>query len=186
MVNNDALVAALGSDAVAAAHGYRLEVISEAERRGLRVVSDRLTGVVRLATGVCLVIDPIDIRLTVRPGPVRADLDGLLLRWGPGLGWSRCGAAGQPGLRFFAGPDADPIRLVPTAAEVLDWMLTPPDRQNADQWIPPTGVELDDDPAAIERLRGFIDPEHRLGLPEAFSLPEPSPAPPSARHGSAP
>jgi hypothetical protein len=34
-MNNDALVAALGMDAVAAVHGYRLHVISEAERRGL-------------------------------------------------------------------------------------------------------------------------------------------------------
>ena len=33
-VNNDALVAALGLDAVAAVHGYRLAVLAEGQRRG--------------------------------------------------------------------------------------------------------------------------------------------------------
>ena len=35
-MDNDALVAALGPDAVAAVHGYRLAVLAEAGRRGLR------------------------------------------------------------------------------------------------------------------------------------------------------
>jgi hypothetical protein len=43
-MNNDALVAALGMDAVAAVHGYRLHVISEAERRGLRLINGALPG----------------------------------------------------------------------------------------------------------------------------------------------
>ena len=38
-MNNNALVAALGSDAVAAVHGYRLEVVDEARLRGLTLRS---------------------------------------------------------------------------------------------------------------------------------------------------
>jgi hypothetical protein len=38
-MNNDALVAALGVDAVAAVRGYRLQVTSEAARRGLLMVA---------------------------------------------------------------------------------------------------------------------------------------------------
>jgi hypothetical protein len=49
-VNNDALVAALGPDTVAAAvHGYRLAVIREAERRGLTLVSEPLSAVIQLS-----------------------------------------------------------------------------------------------------------------------------------------
>ena len=40
-MNNNALVAALGSDAVAAVHGYRLEVVDEARLRGLTLRSAR-------------------------------------------------------------------------------------------------------------------------------------------------
>lgn len=42
-MSNDALVAALGLDAVAAVHGYRLAVLTEAERRGHHVVSRALS-----------------------------------------------------------------------------------------------------------------------------------------------
>ena len=69
-VNNDALVAALGPDTVAAVHGYRLAVIREAERRGLTLVSESLSAVIQLSAG-CVVVDPVDIRLTFRATPGR-------------------------------------------------------------------------------------------------------------------
>ena len=62
-MNNDALVAALGMDAVAAVNGYRHSVRAEATRRGLCLRSEPLSDVVAVSPGVCMIIDPIDIRL---------------------------------------------------------------------------------------------------------------------------
>ena len=110
-MNNDAMVAALGADAVAAVHGYRLQVIAEAERRGLRLVSEALCGVVRLAADVCLVVDPIDIRLTFghvsRPGrPHRPKVDlGSPARLVPSR---QPGTPSTPVLRRPAGRPATP------------------------------------------------------------------------------
>ena len=53
-VNNDALVAALGRDAVTAVTGYREQVVAEGARQGLRLVGRPL-------------VDPIDIRLRIGP-----------------------------------------------------------------------------------------------------------------------
>lgn len=183
-MNNDALVAALGADAVAAVHGYRLQVISEAERRGLQLVSDALCGVVRLSADVFLVVDPIDIRLTFGHVPGRADLAGRRLTWGPGHGWSHLGTRARPRLSFYAGPHTVPLQLVPNPSNVLDWAtdLTADraDRPVPDHSVPPSGVELDDDPEAIERLLGFIDPQVGLHVPEAYSQPDRTSTDPAA------
>ena len=71
-MNNNALVAALGSDAVAAVHGYRLEIVEQARLRGLTLRPAR--------TGPGT--DPIDIRLVFADGPA-APLTGVVLAWGP-------------------------------------------------------------------------------------------------------
>ena len=57
-MDNNALVAALGSDAVAAVHGYRLEVVDEARSRGLTLRS--------VSTGAGS--DPLDVRLVFADG----------------------------------------------------------------------------------------------------------------------
>ena len=137
-MDNNALVAALGSDAVAAVHGYRLEVVEEARLRGLTLRS--------APTGPG--IDPLDIRLVFADGPAGA-LTGVLV-------WSRIAAGRSPGTppirrratwrarRPAAGPRADSGRRP-----------VPPHRRSARLEAPPLDVELDDDPAAIRRLLRF-------------------------------
>lgn len=138
-VNNNALVAALGSDAVAAVHGYRLEIVEQARLHGLTLRPAR--------TGPGS--DPIDIRLVVtdRPG---APLTGVVLAWSPERGWSTAGSA-DPSPRYLAGPLARPLDLVPSPVDVL-CHLTAGARGSK---VPPLDVELDDDPAAIRRLLRF-------------------------------
>lgn len=173
-MDNDALVAALGPDAVAAVHGYRLAVLAEAERRGLRLVSDPLSGVATTPDGGCAVIDPIDIRLTFLHSRHRPDLAGTTLAWGPARGWSASHRTASGPLRSCAGPGAAPSDLVPSPQQVLDWASSD-DRGAA---APPVGVELDDDPAVIRRLLGFADPQEDLPVPGA-----PVPAPDDERTG---
>lgn len=60
-MNNDALAAALGTGAAAAVHGYRLRVIAEAAKHGLRLVSEPFE--VAHASGDGAIVDPVDIRL---------------------------------------------------------------------------------------------------------------------------
>jgi hypothetical protein len=161
-VNNDALVAAVGPDTVAAVHGYRLAVIRQAECRGLALVSEPLSGVVQLAGG-CVVVDPVDIRLTLRAAP------GLTptwraLRWCPAEGWSVAHGRLDPPARYFAGPGATPLQLVPTAADVIDWACAQPTGSTE----PPTGLELDDDVAAIHRLLRFVDRQYSMSLHQAY------------------
>jgi hypothetical protein len=139
-MNNNALVAALGSDAVAAVHGYRFAVIEEARVRGLTLRPAR--------TGPGS--DPIDIRLVFADGPA-APLTGMVLAWGPQRGWSTAGGVADPAPRYLAGPLARPLDLVPTPAEVL-LRVTGPGRGSR---VPPLGVELDDDPVAVRRLLRF-------------------------------
>ncbi|WP_214370585.1 hypothetical protein [Pseudonocardia sp. H11422] len=171
-MNNDALVAALGMDAVAAVHGYRAAVISEATRRGLRLVSGSLSDVVQPAVGV-YIVGPLDIRLTFRRGPGRADLDGRALQWSPEHGWSLCRPSTQLPVRYYAGPRAVPLQLVPTAPDVLDWAIADPDRPTSRcSALPPDGVALDDDPAALHRLIDFIDPHRRSHAYRAFRTPD--------------
>ena len=85
-MNNDALVAALGPDTVAAVHGYRLAVLREGERRGLTLVSEPLSDVMQLPPGGCVVIDLVEIRLTFRTAP-NPTLSGRALRWCTVQGW---------------------------------------------------------------------------------------------------
>ncbi len=158
-MNNGALVVALGMNAAAAVNGYRAAVISEAARRGLRLVSGSLSDVTRTPAEVAIV-DPIDIRLTFRRGLGRADLDGWVLQWSPEHGWTMCCPSTHLPVRYYAGPCAAPMHLVPWVADVLDWAISvesPSSRHNA---LPPDGVDLDDDPAALRRLNHFIDPHH--------------------------
>jgi hypothetical protein len=160
-MNHYALVAALGMDAVAAVHGYRLHVISEAERRGLLLVSEALPNVVQLATDSRF-IDPISIRLTFLHTPGRADLTDRTLGWYPAHGWSLSRTGSPALLSYYAGPDADPLHLVPTTQDVLEWATGNFDGPAARHSTPPKGVELDDDPKAIQRLLGFVDRQRRV------------------------
>src|SRR5689334_4329248 len=120
-MNNDALVAALGMDAVAAVHGYRLQVMSEAKRHGLALVNKALSEVVKLPAGGVLLVDPIDIRLTFLRSPHRTDLAGRMLRWGPAHGWSSLRAGTYAPINYYASPCATPMDLVPTPAKVVEW-----------------------------------------------------------------
>jgi hypothetical protein len=168
-MNNYALMAALGSDAVAAVHGYRLQVISEAEQRGLRLVREARSDGAQLPTDVRLV-DPLDIRLTFLATPGRTDLlAGRLLRWCPAQGWSLSCTGAHPPFRYYAGLHAAPLHLVPAASEVLEWATGVFDGPTAGHSAPPKGVELDDDPEAIQRLLSSIDRQHRVRAPELFS-----------------
>jgi hypothetical protein len=161
-VNNDALVAALGPDTVAAVHGYRLAVIGEAERRGLTLLSEPLSAVIQLSAG-CVVVDPVDIRLTFRAAP-GLKLGRRALRWCPAEGWSIARNRLDPPARYFAGPGANPLQLVPTAEEVVDWACAQPNGS----YEPPRGVGLDDDVAAIQRLLEFVDQQHPMSLYQAY------------------
>ena len=139
-MNNNALVAALGSDAVAAVHGYRVAVVDEARGRGLTLRPARTSATT----------DPIDIRHVFADGPGGA-LTGQVLTWGPQGGWAIARAPADPSPRYLAGPLARPLDLVPTVAEVLD-RVTGGRRGST---VPPLEVELDDDPAAVRRLLRF-------------------------------
>jgi hypothetical protein len=146
-VNNDALVAALGRDAVTAVACYRGLVVAEAARQGLRLVGGAL-------------VDPIDIRLRMAPCHRRPWLAGRLLCWAPDTGWSVTHRTGAP-QAYYAGPSATPLSMVPTATEVVRWAAGAIDGPAA----PPFGVELDDDPRAIQRLLAYAttDPVARTG-----------------------
>lgn len=167
-MNNYALMAALGSDAVAAVHGYRLQVISEAEQRGLRLVSETRSDGAPLSTDVRLV-DLLDIRLTFLDTPGRTDLAGRMLRWCPAQGWSLSCTGAHPTFSYYAGLHAVPLHLVPAALEVLEWATGVLDGPTAGQFAPPRGVELDADPEAIQRLRSSIDRQRRVRARELFS-----------------
>lgn len=159
-MNVYALVAALGMDAVAAVRGYRLQVISEAERRGLRLVSQASSDIAQPSTDV-QPVDSLDIRLTFRLTPGRADLAGRMLRWCPAQGWSLSSTGPHPPHRYYAGPHRSPLHLVPTAPELLEWATGDLDSPAAGHSTPPRGVELDDDPEAIQRLLSFVDRQRR-------------------------
>ena len=98
-MNNNALVAALGSDAVAAVHGYRIAVVDEARVRGLTLRSARTSATT----------DPIDIRLVFADGPGGA-LTGQVLTWGPQGGWAI--ARAQPTRRPATWPARSPGRWI--------------------------------------------------------------------------
>jgi hypothetical protein len=169
-MNNDALVAALGMDAVAAVQGYRLAVCDEAADRGLRLVSEPLSDVVAVAPGMCVIVDPIDIRLAfVRTRG--SDLAGRTLSWNPEHGWAMSHRTASGPLSFYAGPGASPLDLIPTPPQVLDWAVAGLDGNG----MPPPRVELDEDPEAIRRLLGFLDRRSGFSTVDAFA-----PVPPRA------
>lgn len=151
-MDNDALVAALGSDAVAAVNGYRSRVVLEAGRRGVRLVSVPFPGPGRDSTGTH-VTDPIDVHLRVVHSPGFPSLTGRTLHWSPARGWSMSHHTASAPLNHFAGPGAAAILLVPPVLAVVDWALGDLHGRGG----PPVDVELDDDPVAIYRLRGFVE-----------------------------
>ena len=110
-MDNNALVAALGSDAVAAVHGYRLEVVERGPVRGLTLRPARPDP-----------DHPIDVRLVFADGPAGV-LTGQVLAWGPDRGWSIARSVADAAPRYLAGPLARPLDLVPTPAEVLDRVI---------------------------------------------------------------
>jgi hypothetical protein len=154
-MDNNALVAALGSDAVAAVHGYRLEVVDEARSRGLTLRS--------VSTGAGS--DPIDVRLVFADGPGGL-LTGQVLTWGPARGWSIACSVADAAPRYLAGPLARPVDLVPTPAEVLDRVVS----GRRGSTVPPLDVELDDEPAAIRRLLGFATARRGRSHVDTLSL----------------
>ena len=185
-MNNDALVATLGMDAVVAVHGYRRAVCAEAEERGLCLISEPLSSVVAVSPGVCVVVDPIDIRLAFVCTRGRPGLAGRTLSWGPQHDWTMSYRTGSgPGtpswgpqhgwamsyrtasgpLRFYAGPEASPLDLVPTAAQVLDWAVGEFHGSDAT----PAQVDLDEDPQAIQRLLSFLGEPGGSSPVEAFT-----------------
>ena len=177
-MNNDALVAALGRDAVAAVQGYRRLVVAEAARRGLRLVSKALSEIM-WDCAQAHIIDPIDIRLSFRHCPDRPELAGRVLCWSPAHGWSVSHRTANAPLAHYAGPGATPLLLVPTAPEVVVWAAGEIDGPTT----PPPGVELDDDPLAIRRLLGFIAPTHPLRAHETFRPTARQPDPLARRTG---
>jgi hypothetical protein len=180
-MNNDALFAALGTDAVAAVHGYRLHVIAEAGRRGMRLVNEPLPGVGRRAADGGG-IDPLDIRLIFDRCPARGDLAGGALSWTAEHGWSCRPGDGAP-RRYYAGPSASALDLVPRAASVLDWVTGAGASRSVTIPSPPN-VELDDDPDAIKRLLGFVEPRRHVRGRE-ISVDSIDRAPRSGRPGNA-
>ncbi|WP_214371450.1 hypothetical protein [Pseudonocardia sp. H11422] len=93
----------------------------------------------------------------------------------PAHGWSLSRTAARPPLHYYAGPQATPLHLVPTAPEVLQWATAERDGPVTEHPTPP-GVELDDDPEAVHRLLGFIDPQRRVSVHEAFTPADRHPA----------
>jgi hypothetical protein len=160
-MDNNALVAALGPNATAAVHGYRLQIISEAERRGLRL-ADQAAIIVARADGAGAA-DPIDICLTFGQTPTGGRLAGRILRWNPSHGWSLSPTVEHQPVSYYAGPAATPLQIVPKAAEVLDWATG---KCNGSSTAP-GGVELDADLEAIHRLLEFTDSHQQTPLPEA-------------------
>ena len=169
-MNNDALVAALGMDAVAAVHGYRHAVRAEATHRGLCLISQPLSDVVAVSPGVCVIVDPIDIRLAFVHAR-GSNLTGRTLTWNPEHGWAMSHRTASGPLCFYAGPGAGSLDLVPTPPQVLDWAVGELDGNG----MPPARVDLDDDPEAIRRLLGFLDQSSDFSGVEAFT-----PTPPRA------
>ena len=169
-MNNDALVAALGMDAVAAVHGYRLAVCAEASQRGLCLTSQPLSDVVAVSPGVCVIVDPIDIRLAF-VHTRGSDLTGRTLTWNPEHGWAMSHRTAGGPLCFYARPRAEPLDLVPTPPQVLDWAVGELDGNG----MPPARVDFDGDLEAIRRLLGFLDRRSAFSTVEAFA-----PTPPRA------
>jgi len=174
-MDNDALIAALGVDAIAATRGYREAVVADAARRGLVLTRGAPPG----PTAGTRTADPVDVVLTVVDG--RGDLRGRSLRWSPETGWSSSAPGDPVPVRYRATAGAVPLDLVPTAAEVLDWVVGLDATPTPDGTQPPDGVELADDPAALHRLIDFIGPPRLRHARQLFRSPHR--APPTSNRG---
>ena len=159
-MNNHALIAALGRIAANAVNGYRLAVLAEAERRRLCLVAEPLPADATVAPGVAAETEAIDIRMAFVHCRGRSGLAGRTLHWGPEHGWSMSHRLANRPLCYYAGSAAEPLALVPTPADLLDWAVADP----AGSACPPVSVRLDDGPDAIDRLLTFVDPISRLPL----------------------
>jgi len=142
--------------------------VSEAERRELYLASETGADLAQPCTDIHLV-DLIDIRLAFLHSPGGDDLASRMLSWSPAHGWSLSGTGAYPPLRYYAGLHAAPLHLVPTASEVLDWATRVLDGPVEGHSAQPRGVELDDDPKAIQRLLSFADPQGRGWAHELLS-----------------
>ncbi|MBA3367355.1 MAG: hypothetical protein H0T99_01545 [Geodermatophilaceae bacterium] len=118
-MHSDALVAALGVETVAAVHGYRLEVIAEARRRGLSLVSEAPSDLLSPFAGDFGLSDTADIRLIILEGP---DGGGARLRWKPDTGWWLARPGANPDRNSYVPADALGFDLVPAASALLDWV----------------------------------------------------------------
>ncbi len=118
-MHSDALVAALGVETVAAVHGYRLEVIAEARRRGLSLVSEAPSDLLSPFAGDFGLSDTADIRLIILEGP---DGGGARLRWKPDTGWWLARPGANPDRNSYVSADALGFDLVPAASALLDWV----------------------------------------------------------------
>lgn len=118
-MNSTVRVAAFGALSVAAVRQYRVEVIAEARRRGLPLVSEAPSDLDPDLVGDRHVIDT-DIRLIVLDGPCGA---GTRLRWNPVIGWCVARPGSLPDRRRFALAAASPLDLAPPAPAVLAWVI---------------------------------------------------------------
>ena len=101
-MTNNALIAALGPDAVDAVNGYRLAVLAEAERRRLCLVAEAVPVDAAVAPGGIAGFRAIDIRLAFVYCRGRPDLAGRTLRWGPEQGWSMSHRLANRPLCYYA------------------------------------------------------------------------------------
>ncbi len=118
-MSSSARVAAYTVHAIATVHRYRLEVIAEARRRGLRLVSEAPSDLTQPLAGDCLVIDTADIRLIILDGPGGG---GARLRWNPDTGWWLARPGTDAHRNSYARADASPLDLLPPAQALLDWV----------------------------------------------------------------
>ncbi|MDQ3579998.1 MAG: hypothetical protein M3443_20855 [Actinomycetota bacterium] len=118
-MHSDALVAALGVETVAAVHGYRLDVIAEARRRRLSLVSEAPSDLAPPFDGDLRVSDTAHIRLIILEGP---DGGGARLRWKPDTGWWLARPGANPDRNSYVPADALGFDLVPAAPALLDWV----------------------------------------------------------------
>jgi len=166
-MNNHALLAALGRDAVDAVDGYRLAALAEAERRRLFLVPEAPQADAAVGRATIDETAAIDIRMVFVYCRAHPELAGRTLHWVPEHGWSMSHRLANRPLCYYAGGyhagvAAEPLQLVPTPPELLDWAVADP----IGAACPPVGVRLDDGAHAIDRLRTFLDPGPRRPIRE--------------------
>jgi hypothetical protein len=162
-MNNHALIAALGPDAVDTVHGYRVAVLAEAERRRLCLAAEAVPVDAAVTPRGFAGIGAVAIRLAFIYCRSRPDLAGRTLQWGPEQGWSMSHRLANRPLCYYARSVTEPPQLVPSPPELLDWAVAEP---SGGAYPPATG-QLDNNADAIERLLKFVDPVHSLPPGEA-------------------